>query len=418
MPPTPCRFLAASLLAFIGCVDAPEVGSNAGITWETFRAGVYQEPDTGLFIVDWDRPIRGEAALYEFWASLHPGALSIYNNGTDIKWNTTLKKNLTYCVSDQFGAQKQLVVTAMQKATEMGWERMADVDFKYLAAQDATCTAANTNVLFDIRPVNSGGQYLARAFFPNDQRADRNVLIDPGSFDPQQTGNIPLENILGHELGHVLGFRHEHIRPEANAAECAEDTEFRGLTPYDSASVMHYPQCNGTSTTLAFTERDRQGVVSVYGAPVVNMPPMAQVTSPANNATVDPDFTVQAQIVDTDLATVELSIDGAPYDVATAAPFTFQVVDLAPGPHTLLLTATDTAGQISTTTVAITVRTPGTGPGPGEDPDPDPNPDTDGDGVADTITGGCSATGDARAAAPLAFSLALLALARRRRRSR
>ena len=54
--------------------------------------------------------------------------------------------------------------------------------------------------------------------------ADRNVLVDITAFDPQQTGGIPLGNIMAHELGHTLGFRHGHVRPEANAAESAEDT--------------------------------------------------------------------------------------------------------------------------------------------------------------------------------------------------
>jgi hypothetical protein len=403
-------FAAASLLGILGCVEVPDLGSNTGkLSWEQFRARVYQEPATGTFIVDWDRPIRGEEALFEFWASLQPGALSIYNNGQDIKWNATQKLNLTYCVSDTFGAQKAAVVAAMQQATDLGWEKMADVNFVHLTAQDATCTAANNGVLFDIRPVNSGGQYLARAFFPNDARADRNVLIDPGSFDPQQTGNIPLANIIGHELGHTLGFRHEHIRPEANAAECAEDTEFRGLTPYDAASVMHYPQCNGTSTTLAFTERDRQGVALVYGAPVVNMPPMAQVTSPANNATVAPSFTVATAIVDTDLASVDLAIDGALYDTAVTQPFEFQVTDLAAGAHTLSLTATDSAGQTVTTTINVTVRSGG-GDGTGGGGGGGTGPDADDDGVSDTITGGCAA-GGGTSGGGLALGLGLAAAA-------
>ncbi|MBZ0236656.1 MAG: matrixin family metalloprotease, partial [Deltaproteobacteria bacterium] len=346
---------AGLALGLLACVDQPRLGSSAdGVTWEEFRAAVYQEPDTGMFIVDWDRPIRGEAALFELYSSLQQGALTIYNNGADVKWSATQKKNLTYCVSDTFGANKAAVLAAMAAATENGWENMADVDFKYVPAQDASCTATNTNVLFDIRPVNSGGQYLARAFFPDSPRGDRNVLVDVSAFDPQQTGGIPLANIMGHELGHTLGFRHEHVRPEANAAACAEDNQFRGVTPYDSASVMHYPQCNGTSTTLAFTQRDREGVALVYGAPVVNMPPMAQVTAPQNGATVAPTFTVSTSIVDTDIARVELHVDGAAYATSTTAPYTFQVTQLAPGPHALELRAIDGADQTVTTTLNVT----------------------------------------------------------------
>jgi hypothetical protein len=394
-------------LALVGCVDEPRLGSNAdGVTWQEFRAAVYQEPGTGMFIVDWDRPIRGEAALFDFWSSLQPGALTIYNTGSDVKWNATQKKQLTYCISNTFGTNKTAVISAMTQATENGWEKMADVDFTYVPAQDANCTASNTNVLFDVNPVNSNGQYLARSFFPDNARTDRNVLIDTNAFDPQQTGGIPLGNILGHELGHVLGFRHEHIRPEANAAQCAEDTQYRAVTAYDSASVMHYPQCNGTSTTLAFTQRDREGVVLIYGAPVVNMPPMAQVVAPQDGATVAPTFTVSTSIVDSDIARVELHIDGALRTTSTTAPYTFEVTSLAAGPHVLEIDAFDAANQAVSTTVNVTVRTSG-GTG-GTDPGGDGN-DADGDGRADVITGGCSSGGSSGGGGvPLAFLFVLV----------
>src|SRR5689334_17350739 len=126
-------FAFGFVLGLVGCVDEPRLGSNAdGVSWQEFRAAVYQEPGTGMFIVDWDRPIRGEAALFDFWSSLTPGALTIYNNGTDVKWTATQVKNLTYCVSNTFGTNKAAVVAAMTQATENGWEKMANVDFKYV----------------------------------------------------------------------------------------------------------------------------------------------------------------------------------------------------------------------------------------------------------------------------------------------
>lgn len=70
-------------------------------------------------------------------------------------------------------------------------------------------------------------------------------------------------NTLGHELGHVLGFRHEHTRPESGT--CFEDNNWRPLTPYDSSSIMHYPQCNGSSDDLSMTSTDVAGVVALYG---------------------------------------------------------------------------------------------------------------------------------------------------------
>ena len=119
--------------------------------------------------------------------------------------------------------------------------------------------------MFDIRPVDVEGQYLARAFFPNEERAERNLLIDESSFHLDADGALQLVGILRHELGHTLGWRHEHTRPESGT--CFEDNNWRPLTDYDRFSVMHYPQCNGGADwSLKLTYLDKNGAACVYGA--------------------------------------------------------------------------------------------------------------------------------------------------------
>jgi serine protease len=141
---------------------------------------------------------------------------------------------------------------------------VADVEFVHLAGHDAKgCDVRNASVVFDVRETRST-EYLARAFFPSFPRRDREIRISTTAFGT--LGAWTLTGILRHELGHVLGFRHEHTRPEAGT--CFEDTSWRALTDYDSASVMHYPQCNGTQAgDLVITERDAAGAAALYGAP-------------------------------------------------------------------------------------------------------------------------------------------------------
>jgi hypothetical protein len=260
--------MGLSAVLSVGCAvdvdpEAVESVDQAGMSYEEFLKLVYKEPDSDVYIVNGDEAIEGERKLRAFYeANFQPGALIVHTvGGADAKWSDAQKLNLTYCVSDTFGANKAAAVSAMTAAAG-AWEAVANVNFTHVTAQDASCTASNNNVLFDVRPVNSGGQYLARAFFPDSTRSSRNVLIDNSAF-----GNVnpwTLTGILRHELGHTLGFRHEHTRPEAGT--CFEDNNWRALTTYDGSSVMHYPQCNGTQTgDLVITTKDATGAASLYG---------------------------------------------------------------------------------------------------------------------------------------------------------
>ncbi|WP_051906432.1 matrixin family metalloprotease [Methylomarinum vadi] len=245
-------------------------------SFEEFEASVYKEPfPGGKYIVNGDTPIANEKLLREFFeqeiqqgeqpASLQSPRSLIVNtqNGSDTIWSASKKLHLDYCVSRSFGNHYDAVVADMKAAGE-AWSQVADVKFVHLSAHDDNCTATNQSVVFDVRPVNVNGQYLARAFFPNDARSARNVLIDDSSFTLDPNGNLTLRGILRHELGHTLGFRHEHTRPDSG--QCFEDNNWRPLTDYDSFSVMHYPQCNGAGDwSLTLTYLDKNGAACIYG---------------------------------------------------------------------------------------------------------------------------------------------------------
>lgn len=261
----------------------------AGKTFEEFEAKVFKEPgENGKYIVDGDVAIADRKLLQEFFADMQSGlngtakgklvvnqiggedvtpgtqalALMVTNGRADI-WNSVNKKQLRYCVSNAFAARHDAVLADM-KAAAGAWEDAANVTFVHVPSEDANCTASNPNVVFDVRPVNVNGQYFARAFFPNDQRSSRNVLIDNSSFQLDPSEELKLVGILRHELGHTLGWRHEHTRPEAGS--CFEDTQFNPITEYDSFSVMHYPHCNGGGDwSLTLTSKDKAGAACIYG---------------------------------------------------------------------------------------------------------------------------------------------------------
>ncbi|MDC0745342.1 M57 family metalloprotease [Polyangium mundeleinium] len=259
--------LAASVAVLAtgcGVASSPEEQvDDTFVSFEEFEATVYREPDTGIYIVDGDTPIEDRARLQVFYEQhVQAGALVVNRVGaSDDRWSDAQKSSLTYCVSTTFGSNYNTVTQAMRQAA-WAWQAVANVRLIHRSDQDGACSASNTNVVFDVRPT-SGQLYLARAFFPSTTRANRNILIDASSFG--NTSPYTLAGILRHELGHTLGFRHEHTRPEAG--KCLEDNAWRALTTYDPTSVMHYPQCNGqNSGDLVLTDRDKSGAAALYGS--------------------------------------------------------------------------------------------------------------------------------------------------------
>ena len=275
---------ATAALVMVGCGGQEAVitggasedtrSTTGELSWTQFLSKVHQLPDEDIFVVNGDTTVEGWKNLRAFYEVAVLGGQKLIidqTGGVDSKWNDSQKLNLTYCVSNNFGTRKAAVVQAMANAGGE-WAAAANIKYVYVPAQDGSCTTGNNNVLFDVRPVNVNGQYLARSFFPGDSRSARSVEIDNTAFT---TGSNPtLTGLLRHELGHTLGFRHEHTRPEAGT--CFEDNSWRGVTTYDAASVMHYPQCNGTGNwSLQFSAKDIAGAKLVYGTPGGTVAPPA-----------------------------------------------------------------------------------------------------------------------------------------------
>lgn len=246
----------------------------AGMSYEEFKASVPYVEEIGKWVVDGDVAIRNEKLLREFWEQnvarppeVAPGDAPEFAiksvGGLDQIWNEHSRRALSYCVSTAFGDRHSRVVEDMAAAAA-AWEAAGDLDFVHVEAEDADCTPQNGNVLFDVGPMSAGGRLLAVAFFPNEPRPARTLRINDSAFGLDPSGALSLRGILRHELGHVIGGRHEHTRPEAG--RCFEDDEWRGVTDYDAFSVMHYPHCNGEGDwTLNLTASDRSGVACVYG---------------------------------------------------------------------------------------------------------------------------------------------------------
>jgi len=273
--------LCAAAFTSLGCsAEAPEsgeesvaqVGAQPAVTYEEWRSRAVWNDEYKVWTVEGDILAASEESLRKIYDSMYTpeGALTVnLRSGADDIWSRTNRRNLTYCVSQAtFGSVYAQVVDEMMQAAA-AWENVANVRFIHLSQHDSNCTASNNSVKFNVSGWNGGHCQMG---FPGMARADRQLLIDRASM----CGNNRRYRIglYAHELGHGLGFRHEHER--VGGTGCT-GSNFRTLTNYDSLSVMHYENvCGSTNDTgaLFITQKDADGASSVYEAPtnVVDTP--------------------------------------------------------------------------------------------------------------------------------------------------
>lgn len=191
----------------------------------------------------------------------------------DVKTRDTIKWGrfpVRYCI-DKRSFQPvangyEIVKTAIARASS-DWSNLCKVRFEYLPAFDEAPGNA-TGLDFIVKYRQTGGSgYVASAFYPDSPVEERLLYIYQGYWNsPDDKAGV-----FRHELGHILGFRHEHAsRMDPVPLACrmrygADQFPTRSLTVYDSFSVMHY-FCGGAGTrTKLFSARDTVGFRMVYG---------------------------------------------------------------------------------------------------------------------------------------------------------
>lgn len=101
---------------------------------------------------------------------------------------------------------------------------------------------------------------IARAFFPSYPKDLWRLEVFPDYFS--NTLSFDPVGVMRHEIGHILGFRHEHI---GNIPGCfAEGGTYQPITPYTPNSVMHYMCGEGGSFDLALRDTDVEGFRCLY----------------------------------------------------------------------------------------------------------------------------------------------------------
>jgi hypothetical protein len=226
----------------------------------------------GLLVVEGDMLMTDQEAVQNYLTTqvargvLKPGPelkINVLPSGALDRYDAS-HRTLTYAVdrgSFSQGTTFQMIVNNMTQATA-AWQDACPVcglEFIHRADQDAAASTAQVN--FVVRNFDAHGEYIAASFFPHDAPARRFLNLDPSYYSTtyDKTG------VLRHELGHVLGYRHEHIEGVPGCyRDPLEDRHWLPLTNYDSKSVMHYFCGGGGSLTLELTPTDIRGHRSAY----------------------------------------------------------------------------------------------------------------------------------------------------------
>lgn len=226
----------------------------------------------GYFVVEGDILMTGaqlrryalEKSMGQQLAAPGGGELIVNTaSGVPTYWMRS-QRALRYAVEKSSFADEARYLTVVENMARAAsdWERACSSCGLTLAhAPEHDGAPSHGLVTFIVRGVDAGGSFIAAAFFPNDAPARRYLNVDPSYFST----SFDRTGVFRHELGHVLGYRHEHIRDVSGCY--SEGPNWLPLTRYDPRSVMHYVCGGAGSPSLRLTRTDKRGHRALYSAP-------------------------------------------------------------------------------------------------------------------------------------------------------
>lgn len=259
--------------------------------------------DREVFIVEQDIVLEDEAALAAYYEEtyLEEQEKSIVNKKTDgsrdLRTNPT---SMTFCVAGtNWGVQPYWTYKDLngdgifqpaapnnepkvQRSTQAlsatitnllwgmkAWEGVTNVRFVYSSSLDGTANCKTPGVSFT---VTHNVLTCTSASPCNDAKTAWATATGAFPSDAVQAMTIPMSgidrNLAIHEVGHVLGLRHEHTHSLATP-RCVEGGSWEELTGFDTLSAMKYRDCTKDKAILGgeVSILDGIGVRRLYGNP-------------------------------------------------------------------------------------------------------------------------------------------------------
>lgn len=279
-------------------LDSNLLSENAPSYADWLQQTTRTMPD-GTWVFEGDIAISDEDILRGFYrerflrADLEPSlrfrSTLACSNGRDVAWSFEQKLNITYCIGEfTTPGLREKVISDLASAAR-AWEQAADINFiqvdipvedcnciingvENLGEDEFNCPSFTNRARYRVREMkdaemNTG--LAALASYPGSLPSQ--VLVHPSA--DQLLNPLNLRRLLTHELGHTLGFRHEHARFiqamfQEGLFACDESSSWRTVTDPDSKSIMGYGACAGTEGLIfssdVISALDRQGASYIY----------------------------------------------------------------------------------------------------------------------------------------------------------
>jgi hypothetical protein len=188
------------------------------------------------------------------------GELKVMTEGGNPVFWPKGSRSLTFAVNKaSFSPDAYSIVVANMRAAAKEWENACPecgLSIAHKEEYDANPTLQSVTFIVTMKPDETS--FIAASFFPNDPIFRRYLFVAPSYF----TTDFDKTGVFRHELGHVIGYRHEHIKGVPGCF--SEDGNWKPLTKYDPHSVMHYFCGGGGSMQLTLSDIDVQGHRDLY----------------------------------------------------------------------------------------------------------------------------------------------------------
>ncbi len=273
--------LSLSLLGSVaGCGDVEEATPGVEDTsgFEQFRrASAHVVDGKEVYTVEWDLVLTLDELRDYYQRYVVGGGVAATTstvdriNGQDNVWPTSNGQlHLKFCVGENFVTEtfRNQVIGDVLAAAAAWQAQTPNVHFDFIDHRNdnpdnGSCDEWNPKFDFVVKRYEGGPSgFIAQAPFHHNH-LEVPLTINYANIHAPSTS----VGVFKHELGHVLGLKHEHMRINASGSTCHDTRpELAALTAYDKFSVMHYPQCGGDTTSdFHITALDQEGVQSLYG---------------------------------------------------------------------------------------------------------------------------------------------------------